>query len=262
MAVLFPGRPAFHLVVMDEASQATVEKGFPALIRGHRAVVAGDERQMPPTSYFELKTPGENEVGTAATVEADALTAESLLVLARERCQHAGLRWHYRCLHEELIAFYNHAMYGGGLYTVPSVSTPDAAPALTWVQVEDGAYDRGANPIEAERVVDQIAALLAKSQPPSVGVVTFNVEQRQVILDALDKRAEVDADFGLRWSAANTHEVLDQRPFVKNLESVQGDERDVILFSLGHAPVPRKSGRLAGSLYVPARFGPLGQRGG
>jgi RecA/RadA recombinase len=262
MAVLFPGQPVFDLVVMDEASQATVEKGLPALVRGHRAVVAGDERQMPPSRFFELRTPGEDEIGTAETVEADALTAESLLVLARERCHHAGLRWHYRCLHEELIAFSNHAMYGGGLFTIPSTATPDAAPALRWVQVEDGQYDRGGNPVEAERVVDLVAELLAEHHPPSIGVVTFNIQQRRIILDALDRRAETDEAFGLRYAEARSAEAMDQRPFVKNLESVQGDERDIIIFSLGHAPVERKSGPLKGQPYVPARFGPLGQIGG
>lgn len=262
MAILFPGTPVFDLVVMDEASQCTVEKGLPALVRGHRAVVAGDEKQMPPTSFFELRAPDEEEIGTAETVEADALTAESLLVLARERCRHEGLRWHYRCLHEELIAFSNHAMYGGDLFTIPSTSTVEAGPALRWVAVEDGAYDEGGNPIEAERVVDLVDELMKRSEPPSIGVVTFNIQQRRIVLDALDQRAEQDEAFGARYAVARSHAELDQRPFVKNLESVQGDERDVIIFSLGHAPVPRRSGPLAGQLYVPARFGPLGQAGG
>ena len=262
MAVLFPGEPVFDLVVMDEASQATVEKGLPALVRGRRAVVAGDERQMPPSSFFELRTPGEDEVGTAETVEADALTAESLLVLARERAVHAGLRWHYRCLHEELIAFSNHAMYGGELFTIPSTATPHAPPALRWVSVDDGAYDKGVNPPEAARVAELVDGLLREEPAPSVGVVTFNVQQRRCILDTLDARAEADEDFGRRWAEARAQDEVDRRPFVKNLEGVQGDERDVIIFSLGHAPVPRRSGPLRGQPYVPARFGPIGLKGG
>lgn len=263
MAVLFPGKPIFDVVVMDEASQCTVEKGFPALIRGHRAVIAGDEKQMPPSSFFALRAPGEDEeIGTAETVEADALTAESLLVLARERCAHEGLRWHYRCAHEELIAFSNHAMYGGELFTIPSTRTRAAPPALRWVSVPDGAYDKGVNPREAEVIVDEIAVLLKQAPVPSIGVVTFNIQQRQVILDTVDLRCEQDLAFGEAWAVASTHETLDQRPFVKNLESVQGDERDVILFSMGHAPVPRRSGPLKGQPYVPSRFGPLGQAGG
>ncbi len=263
MAVLFPPEPHFDLVVMDEASQCTVEKGFPALLRGKRAVVAGDEKQMPPSRFFELSTSDDDDVAVADEVLAeDALSAESLLVLARQRCPHTGLRWHYRCVHEELIAFSNHAMYGGELFTIPSTATHHAAPALEWVRVPDGAYDKGANPIEADRVVDVVHRLLKEPDAPSIGIVTFNIQQRRVVLDRIDARIEADDDFAERWARATGDEVLDQRPFVKNLESVQGDERDVIVFSLGHAPTERRSGPLAGQPYVPARFGPLGQAGG
>ncbi|MEN0068455.1 MAG: AAA domain-containing protein, partial [Myxococcota bacterium] len=258
MSVLFEPEPVFDLVVMDEASQCTVEKGLPALMRGHRAVIAGDDKQMPPTSFFEGKGNDDEDLGTEEQIEADALTAESLLVLARERCVHEGLRWHYRCLREELIAFSNHAMYGGDLYTIPSTATGLAAPALKWERVDDAVYDQGANVVEAERIVDLLAERLLSHDPPSMGVVTFNIQQRQVILDAIDSRIEADPAFAEKYALAVGHAELDQRPFVKNLEAVQGDERDVILFSLGHAPVTRKDGET----YVPARFGPLGQAGG
>lgn len=258
IAVLFPGQPIFDLVVMDEASQCTVEKGLPALMRGHQAVIAGDDKQMPPTSFFELKGSDEGEIGTEDTVEADALTAESLLVLARERCVHEGLRWHYRCLREELIAFSNHAMYGGDLFTVPSVATDRARPALRWEAVEGARYEGGANPVEAARVVELLGELLGEEIPPSVGVVTFNIQQRQTIQDTIDARIDADPAFAEAYARASGDAALDRRPFVKNLEAVQGDERDVIIFSLGHAPVARSDG----SVSVPARFGPLGQAGG
>jgi hypothetical protein len=263
MAVLFPGKPVFDLVIIDEASQCTVEKGFAALVRGHRAVVAGDDRQMPPTAFFALGTPGEDEVAIAEEVVAsDALVAESLLVLARERCAHSPLTWHYRCREEELIAFSNHAMYGGHLFTVPSVATHAATPALRWVHVHEGAYDKGVNTVEAAQVVEVLRELITRPTPPSLGVVTFNIQQRKAVLDAIDQRREADPAFAAAWDKAATQPELDQRPFVKNLESVQGDERDVIVFSLGHAPSVRQRGPLAGQPYVPARFGPLGLAGG
>jgi len=258
VSVLFQAQPIFDLIVMDEASQCTVEKGLPALMRGHRAVIAGDDKQMPPTSFFEGRSGEEEDLGTEEHIEADALTAESLLVLARERCVYEGLRWHYRCLREELIAFSNHAMYGGDLYTIPSTATGRAAPALEWERVDGAVYDHGANALEAERVVDLLSDRLLSDHPPSMGVVTFNIQQRQAILDAIDNRIERDPIFAERYAIAAGHSDLEQRPFVKNLEAVQGDERDVILFSLGHAPVTRKDGET----YVPARFGPLGQAGG
>ncbi|MEM6295393.1 MAG: AAA domain-containing protein, partial [Myxococcota bacterium] len=264
MAVLFPRAPLFDVVIFDEASQCTVEAGLPVFLRAKQAVVAGDEKQMPPTSYFKMGSSGteEEDLSEEERAARDMFTAESLLSLTRNRCPHAGLKWHYRCREEELIAFSNHAMYEGELLTIPSTSGPHGNPALKWIQVEDGDYDSGLNRPEAARVVDLVGELLSRPKPPSVGVVTFNLKQRQTILDLIDQRVDQDDAFAAVWQTASTHDELDERPFVKNLESVQGDERDVIVFSLGHAPVHRKRRGGEGELYVPARFGPLGQRGG
>ncbi len=264
MAVLFPRQPLFDLVVFDEASQCTVEAGFPVMLRAKRVVVAGDDKQMPPTKFFELgETATEDEDLSQAQLAArDAFAAESLLVLARGRCPHAGLTWHYRCRAEELIAYSNHAMYDGDLRTIPATAGPKAPSALRWVEVADGEYDAGLNRPEAERVVDLLAELLAEDPRPTLGVVAFNLKQRQTILDAIERRVAADAGFADAWTAASTVDALDERPFVRNLESVQGDERDVIVFSLGHAPVMRQRKGGTSEPYVPARFGPLGQRGG
>ncbi|MCH9687399.1 MAG: DUF4011 domain-containing protein [Deltaproteobacteria bacterium] len=264
MVVLFPRQPLFDLVIFDEASQCTVESGFPVTLRARRVVIAGDEQQMPPTSFFRMGTTGtEDEDRSEEELSVrDVFAAESLLGLARARCPHVGLRWHYRCREEELIAYSNHAMYEGGLLTIPSVRGPAAPPALRWIHVPDGAYDSGLNRPEAERVVDLLDELLQRDKPPTIGVVTFNIRQRETILEAIDARVDANEAFATRWEAATGVEALDERPFVKNLESVQGDERDVIVFSLGHAPVTRTRKGGAPEQYVPARFGPLGQRGG
>ncbi len=259
IAVLFPREPVFDLVILDEGSQCTVENGLPVLMRARRGVVAGDEHQMPPTNFFK-RAGDDEEIEVSAARE--MFDAESLLVLARARAAHSGLQWHYRCLHEELIAFSNHAIYGGGLRTIPSTSSRLAPAAVRWVEVPDAQYEAGVNAREADKVVDLIAELLADPTAPTLGVVTFNLSQRRAILDALDARQVSDPHFAQLYTAAMSQEMVDRRPFVKNLESVQGDERDVILFSLGHAPVERKKANGAVDRYVPARFGPLGQRGG
>jgi tellurite resistance protein/RecA/RadA recombinase len=268
MAVLFPRQPLFDLVVFDEASQCTVESGLPVLLRARRVVIAGDEKQMPPSSYFAMGGEDDEEIATSASepdreVLRDLLTAESLLALARPRVAHTGLDWHYRCRDEALIAFSNHAMYDGELRTIPSTAGAAAPSAIRWVAVPDGVYAGGENAPEARRVVDVVDELLGRARPPSIGVVTFNLKQRRAVLDAIDARAAADPAFRERWTAAASQDRLDERPFVKNLEQVQGDERDVIVFSLGHAPqVRRRQGVATDELYVPARFGPLGQRGG
>lgn len=264
MVVLFPRTPLFDLVIFDEASQCTVESGLPVMLRARRVVIAGDEKQMPPTSFFKLggEHTDEEDRSEQELRTRDAFAAESLLALARTRCAHAGLTWHYRCREEELIAYSNHSMYDGGLLTIPSTRSPAAPAALRWVHVEEGCYDAGLNRPEAERVVTLLGELLGRASRPTVGVITFNLVQRRTILDAIDRRVADDATFAERWLAASEVAALDERPFVKNLESVQGDERDVIVFSLGHAPVERRRKGGTSERYVPARFGPLGQRGG
>lgn len=262
MAVLFPRQPMFDLVIFDEASQCTVEAGFPVLLRARRAIVVGDEHQMPPTSFFKSGDTDEDDLSAEELAVRDIFASESLLTLARARCEHARLEWHYRCQFESLIAFSNHAIYDGGLRTVPAINTPHSAGAIRWVDVPDAHYESGANPTEAERVVDLVDTCLDTRPEESVGIITFNLKQRRAILDAIDARRAQDDEFDARWSAAQERPV-DSRPFTKNLESVQGDERDVIIFSLGHAPRRRiRGGQPTDELYVPARFGPLGQRGG
>lgn len=261
-AILFPREPVFDLLIIDEASQCTVENGLPVLTRAHRAVVAGDDKQMPPSSFFKSGSGLEIEDSSDAEVAPDAFDSESLLVLARATGSGAPLRWHYRALFEELIAFSNHSMYGGSLLTIPATLSRSAPPAIRWVRVQDGTWDKGSNVPEAKRVVDLLHDILARPKPPTVGIVTFNLSQRRTILDEIDLRRSEDPVFSELWDTATTRESVDERPFVKNLESVQGDERELILFSLGYAPVPRKRKDGSDETYVPARFGPLGQKGG
>lgn len=261
-AILFPREPVFDLLIIDEASQCTVENGLPVLTRARRAVVSGDDKQMPPTSFFKSGSGLEIDENSDAEVAPDTFDSESLLVLARMTGVGSPLRWHYRALFEELIAFSNHSMYGGTLLTIPATLSHAAPSAIRWVKVENGEWDKGANVPEAKRVVDLLGEILARPTPPTVGIVTFNLSQRRTILDEIDTRRASDENFNALWDAAAGRESLDERPFVKNLESVQGDERELILFSLGYAPVARKRKDGSEDAYVPARFGPLGQKGG
>jgi superfamily I DNA and/or RNA helicase len=292
VAVLFPQEPLFDRVIFDEASQCTVESGLPVLVRGAQAVIVGDEHQMPP-SFFFTSRPADDETSEPRAVDTlvdapapredakivstdtlidppsddpevrDLLTSESLLTLARSRAPHVGLTWHYRCRSEELIAFSNQAFYAGSLLTIPAPPALDTT-ALRWVAVAGGRLERGRNEVEAKVVIDELARLLQRAPRPSVGLVTLNVQQRQALLDEIDTRLASDDEFASVWREITTSPRLDDRPFIKNLENVQGDERDVILLSPGHAAVERKrrSSSAPVELYVPARFGPIGQRGG
>jgi AAA domain/REase_MTES_1575/Protein of unknown function (DUF4011) len=264
MVTMFPAEPLFDLVIFDEASQCTVANGFPVLSRAKRFVVAGDDKQMPPSAFFSSRaeTDDEAEEDEAKKADRSMFDEESLLTLAAARIERRSLSWHYRCRQESLIAFSNNAFYEGNLQTIPSPHGPASPPAIRWVQVQGGAYLEGSNPVEAERVVDVVEALLHRADKPTIGVVTFNLKQRSTILDCIDARRAASETFAAAWDAAAAHPDLDQRPFVKNLEQVQGDERDVIVFSLGHAEQKRRLKSGVTESYVPARFGPLGQRGG
>jgi very-short-patch-repair endonuclease len=241
----------FDLVIFDEASQILPADAIGAIGRGKQVVVVGDRRQLPPTRFFQVTT-----LDTLAD-EADDEPPESVL----DACLNAGLPessllWHYRSRHEHLIAFSNGAFYDGRLRTFPS---PDAdRRVVTFVHVPSGVYDRGgtrANRAEAMAVADLVVEHVERqAQAPanrrlSLGVIAFSEAQMLAILGELEarKRARPELEPLL---AEEGEEGL----FVKNLESVQGDERDVILFSIGYGR--DADGRLT------MGFGPLNAPGG
>ena len=238
------GQQPFDLVIFDEASQVGTWEAIGAIARGRQLVVVGDPRQLPPTGFFAAAPSTVAETpGSESHSILDTLLDAGLPVL--------NLAWHYRSRHESLIAFANHRYYQGGLVTFPSPQTTDRAVSL--VQV-DGLYARGAsqtNSAEAEAVVAEIRARLQGIEPGvlSLGVVTFNQKQQSLILDLLEVARRADPALDRHFA-----ETLIEPVFVKNLEAVQGDERDLILFSTTFGP--DRQGRLS------MNFGPLNQRGG
>ncbi len=246
-------RGLFDLVVFDESSQLAVERSVPAIYRGRRVLIAGDEKQLRPFDLFEIAGDDTDEEEQDATLE-----AESLLMLAMRTYSPRYLSWHYRSRYQELIDFSNHAFYEGNLQIMANVERSLKMPPIEFVRAK-GVWKDRCNPVEAEEVVSIISAMLkdgeARGKIPSVGVITFNDKQRETILDAIDQRRKTDADFERRYAAADAPERdLDERPFVKNIENVQGDERDIILFSVGYAA--DESGK------VRVQFGSLNAEGG
>ena len=240
---LDPKRAPFDLVVFDEASQLPTCKAVGALARGNNAVIVGDPKQMPPTTFFANQTVDEEHL------EAEDL--ESILddCLALNMPQ-THLRWHYRSRHESLIAFSNSRFYEGRLLTFPSVNDRETKVSLVPV---DGIFERNKNRqnrAEAEAVVEEIKRRFADEnlRKFSVGVVTFNIHQQNLIDDLLTAACAADPELD-RW-VTESEEPL----FIKNLENVQGDERDVILFSIGYGPDEN------GKVYM--NFGPLNREGG
>ena len=236
----------FDLVVFDEASQMTTWDSVGAIARGKNVIIVGDPKQMPPTNFFSA---GGN------SDDPDEEDLESILDQAlAARLPLKRLMGHYRSRHETLIAFSNSKYYENSLVTYPSSETKESAVSLHRV---DGIYAKGAgrnNPIEAKAVVDEIVRrLLDKNESKkSIGVVTLNTDQQRTIEDLLD-------DARRQNSAIEKHfqDGPDKEPvFVKNLESVQGDERDVIMLSLAYGPTE------LGAKTMSMNFGPLNKSGG
>lgn len=240
---LDPKREPFDIVVFDEASQLPTSKAVGVLARGREAIIVGDPKQMPPTSFFTTNAVDEDNI------EAEDL--ESILddCLALNMPQ-SHLLWHYRSRHESLIAFSNSQFYENKLFTFPSVNDRESKVRLIHV---DGVFDRSrtrTNKAEAQAVVEEIKRRYKDPElsKQSLGVVTFNISQQHLIDDLFADACTQDSELE-KW-AFNEEEPL----FIKNLENVQGDERDVILFSIGYGPDEN------GKLYM--NFGPLNRDGG
>lgn len=239
---------AFDLVVFDEASQIPVWDAIGAIARGRQVVMVGDPKQLPPTSFFDK-----------AASDCDDEDVEGDLESILDECLGANLptlslTWHYRSRHESLIAFSNHRYYGGGLVTFPSPTTEDRAVNLQLVG--DGVYEKGGARINKPEARALVADLVARLRDPafraegySVGVVTFNAEQQGLIEDLLDEERRNDPELEPCFAEDALEPV-----FVKNLESVQGDERDLMYFSITFGP------DLTGA--VSMNFGPMNRDGG
>ena len=246
----------FDLVVFDEASQMYVEKGIPSILRAKKVVVAGDHKQLRPSNLGagRIETPlDELPEDTELTA---ALEEESLLDVARFKYNDVLLNFHYRSKYEELIAFSNHAFYKGRLYVSPNAAPP-AVPPIEVHKMENAMWSNRTNVEEAKYIVSMLKRFFdERKEEETIGIITFNSSQRDLIDDLIDEECAKDPHFAasVRTELARKKDGEDIGLFVKNIESVQGDERDVIVFSIGYAK--NENGRLI------RNFGWLNQKGG
>jgi len=245
------GQLVFDLVVMDEASQLRPEDALGAIARGKQLVVVGDPKQLPPTNFFDRLMDGDDEDPDDAPSVVDGI--ESILGI----CEHLyrpvrTLRWHYRSRHESLIAFSNSQFYDGRLVVFPSPYKRNKRLGVNYRYVREGSYQDRRNIPEAQRVVDAVIDHMLSCPEESLGVVTLNQTQRELIEDLLDKKVR-----NLKGISEymDHHEKAGWKFFVKNLENVQGDERDVIFVSTTFGKPP-------GSTAVRQNFGPINRPDG
>ncbi|GAB3527720.1 hypothetical protein GCM10027443_04570 [Pontibacter brevis] len=235
VSAVLPLDQCFDLVIFDEASQCFAETGLPAMQRGKQIVIAGDEQQLKPSDLYRARW------SAAEGEEVEELSAESLLQLCSLYLPQTMLTQHYRSRYPELIQFSNRHFYRNKLELIPELQDANARnPAIKFIKVY-GVWQDNANLPEAERVVELVLQLLQSGQP-DVGVITFNYTQQMLVQDLLEDKAQ---EQGITVPAS----VL-----VKNIENIQGDEKEVIILSVGYAP--DANGRMA------MQFGSLNQAGG
>ncbi|MFB4165334.1 DUF4011 domain-containing protein [Alteribacillus sp. JSM 102045] len=245
-----PSKLAFDVVIFDEASQIRPEDAIGSIMRGKQIIIAGDNKQLPPTSFFSQQVDVDDEFIDEEDEDLyeifESILDESLLFMPT-----ISLKWHYRSKQESLIAFSNREIYDNNLYTFPN-SISGTNDGISFVHVEDGIYDRGKsskNIKEAERVALLVKKHIKRNPERSLGIIAFNQQQQEAIRDKVDemilRMPEIEFYF---------NEDHFESFFIKNLENVQGDERDTIILSIGYGKDKN------GSLYY--NFGPLNKEGG
>lgn len=270
---------SFDVVIFDEASQIPVEEAVPAAYRAQQVIVVGDEMQLPPTSFFSTSSDEEDEITLEEEGEKISvlMDADSFLAQSARNLPSTLLAWHYRSRYEALISFSNAAFYGGELYTIPDrqlalrdsgetrIKTPEEAAALvpqllsrpiSFIHCEAMPYENRRNAGEAASIAQIVRTLLVSETKLSIGIAAFSEAQQGEIESALDSLAEADPAFASLLEAEYVREEDDQfcGLFVKNLENIQGDERDIILMSVCYGR--DVNGRIL------MNFGPINQRGG
>ncbi|MBS1490964.1 MAG: DUF4011 domain-containing protein [Bacteroidetes bacterium] len=235
VSAVFPMKEIFDLVIFDEASQCFAERGIPALYRGKQALIAGDNRQLRPGDFYQARWQEEDWEEPDAEVE-------SLLELGERYLLSLQLNGHYRSRSIELIHFSNHFFYNNKLVMLPNFHQLNQQEAAIDYLKVNGVWENQTNRAEAEAIVDLVFAIQHKQPEKEIGIITFNAPQQNLIQDVLEEYPNKPARY------------IPENIFVKNIENVQGDERDIIIFSIGYAP--DKEGNLR------AQFGSLNQSGG
>ena len=270
----------FDVVIFDEASQIPLEEGVPAAHRSNQVIVVGDEMQLPPTNFFSASRPDTEEsllLQEEGNVIEYELDADSFLTQAARNMSSTQLGWHYRSRYESLISFSNSSFYQGNLLTIPDrkllpgsmreirVASPVEAElhveealkrSISFHFLENGVYEKRSNRAEADYIAHLVRATLKKETKMSIGIVAFSEAQQSEIESALNRLGIEEPEFQNRLESEFEREEAGEfcGLFVKNLENVQGDERDVIILSICYGYDAKRK--------MLMNFGPINQRGG
>ncbi len=270
----------FDVVIFDEASQITLEEGIPSLYRSQQTIIVGDDKQMPPTNFFTAKAGDPDDLESFNDEDADELLsadADSLLVQGSRKLSSTMLSWHYRSHYETLISYSNHAFYDAGLLTIPDktihhsakqnieITKPEDAEnfsaclydrSISFHFHPNSVYEKRNNQDEALYIAHLVRNLLKQKVKESIGIVAFSQEQQHTIEDALTTLAQTDKEFEHLLEEAYNRTEDDQfiGLIIKNLENIQGDERDIIIMSVCYGFDAKKR--------ILMNFGPINKKGG
>lgn len=270
----------FDVVIFDEASQITLEEGIPALFRAPQTIIVGDDKQMPPSSFFSTKAEDPEDLEVVEGEKEDEILssdADSLLTQGARKLNSTMLSWHYRSRYESLISYSNHAFYDAGLLTIPDKTINHNVKSLTEIlHTEDGSihatellngsisfhylpnsiYENRSNVSEAKYIAQMVKKLLLDDVKETIGIVAFSQEQQGIIEEAIENLAASDKAFDEILEKAYNRKDEGQFTglFIKNLENVQGDERDIIIMSVCYGHDSNKK--------MLMNFGPINRKGG
>ncbi|MEG2511573.1 MAG: AAA domain-containing protein, partial [Bacilli bacterium] len=246
----------FDIVIFDEASQMFTETAIPTIYRGNKVIIAGDDKQLRPSLAFNSKV-DEDEEHDELEVAA-ALEEESLLDLAKINYDSVCLNYHYRSKYDELINFSNYTFYNAKLDVSPNIIKTDISKTRPIERIKvDGIWRDRKNEVEAKEVVKVVKNILTtRKRNESIGIITFNIGQQDIIEDMLEYECCNNIEFRNLYNAEKNRieNNEDVSLFIKNIENVQGDERDIIIFSTGYAPNEKNK--------VSLNFGSLSKDGG
>ena len=271
---------SFDVVIFDEASQITLEEGVPSLFRAPQTIIVGDDKQMPPSNFFSTRAEDPEDLETIDGEHEDEILtadADSLLVQGSRKLNSTMLSWHYRSRYESLISYSNHAFYDAGLLTIPDKTIHHKDKPLTVVKhpeegsenaslllngsfsfhyLQDSVYENRTNFSEARYIANMLKELLLRDVSETIGIVAFSQEQQGVIEEAIDALAVEDKVFEDALEKAYNRKEEGQFTglFVKNLENVQGDERDIMIMSVCYGHDSNRK--------MLMNFGPINRKGG
>lgn len=258
-------KDSFDIVIYDEASQLVIEHAIPTIYRSKKVIVVGDDKQLKPSKFFSGSMDIDEELGLVSDEEVtdmdmlftpDSISQLSLLDNAKNKYNSVSLLFHYRSRYSELIDFSNALFYKGQLKLAPNVIKSSVNSAIKRIKVE-GKWIDNQNIIEAERVVELLKEIFnTRKENETIGIVTFNKKQQECIENLVISECLKDSKFNniYRKEQNRLEKFEDKSIFIKNIENVQGDERDIIIFSVGYAP--NETGKIG------LQFGPLSQDGG